>query len=360
LAETFKSSLAFDRRLPWGMIATVEGLYTRNLSDFVFVNLDLAGSVGVDPHGRALYGRISPDGTVATTATVSANRRFSEVIELRNQSKNYSFQVAVRLEKRFSDRLEATASYAYGRVRDVQTPPSGFNALENWRTGRVVSGLHGEISAGVSALDVPHHIVLAGTYRAPWRRWVADFSFYYVGVSGSPFTYLASAGEGKGDLNADGTNLNDPVYLPRNAADPSEILFDGTLEEIATQQAALERLIEETPCLRRQRGRIMARNSCRAPWVNVANASLRVTLPPVRGQTFSVQLDVFNVLNLLNPSWGRTRIVSPGPNASLLEQVAQDLSLSQPIFRFDRGRVRFDDQNVESAYQLQLALRYTF
>jgi hypothetical protein len=220
--------------------------------------------------------------------------------------------------------------------------------------------LHGEISAGVSALDVPHHIVLAGTYRAPWRRWVADFSFYYVGVSGSPFTYLASAGEGKGDLNADGTNLNDPVYLPRNAADPSEILFDGTLEEIATQQAALERLIEETPCLRRQRGRIMARNSCRAPWVNVANASLRVTLPPVRGQTFSVQLDVFNVLNLLNPSWGRTRIVSPGPNASLLEQVAQDLSLSQPIFRFDRGRVRFDDQNVESAYQLQLALRYTF
>jgi hypothetical protein len=358
LAETFRASLAYHRGLPWGVVATLEGLYTRNLSDFVFVNLDLAGPVGVDPHGRVLYGSVNAAGR-ATPALVSGGR-FSEVIDLRNQSRNHAFQLAVGLEKRFSDRLEATASYGYSRVRDVQTPPSNFNALENWRTGRVVSGLHEEISAGISALDIPHHIVLAGTYRAPWRRWVADLSFYYVGVSGSPFTYLASAGAGKGDLNADGTNLNDPIYIPRNASDPSEILFDGAPSEVATQQVALEQFIAGTPCLRRQRGRIMARNSCRAPWVNVTNASLRVTLPPMGGHTLSAQLDIFNVFNLLNRDWGRFQVVSPGPNAPLLEQVAQDLAISQPIFRFDSGRVRFDDQNVESAYQLQLALRYTF
>ena len=358
LAETFRTSLAYHRSLPWGMIATLEGLYTRNLSDFVFVNLDLAGPIGLDPHGRALYGTVNPAG-IASPVTIS-NRRFSEVIELRNQSENYSFQLAGRLEKRFSHRLEATASYAYSQVRDVQTPPSFFNFLENWRTGRVMSGLHEEISAGISALDIPHHVVLAGTYRAPWRRWVADLSFYYVGVSGSPFTYLAWGAGTRGDLNADGTNLNDPIYIPRDASDPSEILFDSTAAQVAAQQAALEGFIENTPCLRRQRGQIMARNSCRAPWVNLTNASLRVTLPPVGGRTLSAQLDVVNLLNLLNPNWGRTQVVSPGPNAPLLEQVAQDLSTSQPVFRFDPGKARFDDQNLESAYQLQLALRYTF
>lgn len=358
LAETLRASLAYHRGLPWGMIATVEGLYTRNLSDFVFVNLDLAGPVGVDQHGRVLYGIPNPAGT-ASPLTVSTGR-FSEVIELRNQSKNYSFQLAVRLEKRFSDRLEATASYAYSQVRDVQTPPSSFNFLENWRTGRVVSGLHEEISASVSALDIPHHIVVAGTYRAPWRRWVADLSVYYVGVSGSPYTYIAWGRGTRGDLNADGTNLNDPIYVPRDVSDPTEILFDSTLADVATQQAALEQFIEGTPCLRRQRGQIMARNSCRALWTNVTNASLRVTLPPVGGRTLSVQLDVFNLLNLLNENWGRARLVSPGPNAPLLEQVAQNPSPSQPIFRFDPGRARFDDQNLESAYQLQLALRYNF
>jgi len=146
----------------------------------------------------------------------------------------------------------------------------------------------------------------------------------------------------------------------RHMADPSEILFDSTAAQVAAQQAALEGFIENTPCLRRQRGQIMARNSCRAPWVNLTNASLRVTLPPVGGRTLSAQLDVVNLLNLLNPNWGRTQVVSPGPNAPLLEQVAQDLSTSQPVFRFDPGKARFDDQNLESAYQLQLALRYTF
>jgi len=359
LAETFRASLAYHRGLPWGMIATVEGLFTKNISDFVFVNLDLAGPTGVDPHGRVLYGTPNPNGS-AQAATVS-NGRFSEVIELQNQSKNYSFQLALRLEKRFSDRLEAMASYAVSQVRDVQTPPSAFNFLENWRTGRVVSGLHEEINTGISALDIPHHVVLAGTYRAPWRRWAADVSLYYVGTSGPPFTYLASAGgPNTGDLNADGTNLNDPIYIPRDASDPSEILFAGTAAEVAAQQAAFEQFIEASACVRRQRGRIMTRNSCRAPWVNVTSASLRLTLPPLGGRMLSAQLDVFNVLNLLNQNWGRTRVVRSGPNAPLLAQVAQDTSVSQPIFRFDPGRVRFDDQNVESAYQLQLALRYTF
>jgi hypothetical protein len=172
-------------------------------------------------------------------------------------------------------------------------------------------------------------------------------------------TYLASAGRGRGDLNADGTNANDPIYVPRNASDTSEILFGGTPAAIAEQQTAFERLVEGTRCLRRQRGRIMARNSCRAPFVHVTNASIRQSVPLVRGQAVALQLDVFNVLNLLHKDRGHVRV----PNTALLEQVAQtpgEPRRSQPVFRYDPTRPRFSTQNIESGYQLQLGLRYEF
>lgn len=356
LAETWRTSLAYDRLLPWNVVATVEGLYTRNLSDFLFVNLNLAGPRGVDRNGRVMYGTVNPAGR-AMPALVSTS--FSEVIDLRNHSKNNAFQLVGRLEKRFSDRIVATASYAHSRARDVQTPLSGFQASANWQTGRVLSGRHDQIVSGISALDVTHRVVLSGMYSAPWQQWATDFALYYVGESGAPFTYLASAGPGRGDLNGDGTNANDPIYVPRNALDASEILFAGTLVEIAAQQTAFEGLIRRTACLRKQRGRILERNSCRAPALHVANASIRQSLPTVGGHALTLQLEIFNVLNLLNKDWGHLQV----PNASLLEQVAPKPGVppqSQPVFRFDAMRRRFDSQNIESSYQVQLALRYSF
>src|SRR5437773_3119594 len=101
------------------------------------------------------------------------------------------------------------------------------------------------------------------TYAAPWRRWTTDVSMYYVGESGSPFTYVAG-GVGLGDLNADGAARNDPIYVPRSAFDTTEIMFSGSGadtssaaagQRILSQQAAFEQFIATTPCLRRQRGR---------------------------------------------------------------------------------------------------------
>ena len=51
------------------------------------------------------------------------------------------------------------------------------------------------------------------------------------------------------------------------------------------------------------------------------------------------------------------------PNAVILQQVGQTAgpaSVSQPVFRFDTRRSRYSSENVESAYQIQLALRYSF
>ncbi|HET7693577.1 MAG TPA: hypothetical protein VFM44_10865, partial [Gemmatimonadota bacterium] len=366
MARTLRGSLAYERRLSGGIVATSEVLATRILSDFVFVNLNLEGPQVTDRRGRVLYGEIPPTG-LAVPALRSA---FSEVIDLRNTSRNHALQLATGLEKRFSRGSAVMASYIYSRVRDVQTPIRvNVPGTVNW-SSRSVSGLHEDLDAEVSQNDIPHRIVLAGTYRPPWR-WGTEFSFYYVGESGSPFTYRSWGVGRRGDLNADGSNANDPIYVPRDAFDPDQITFSGRSDDpdadnsaaaqatrVKAQQAAFERLIEGTECLRRQRGRILERNSCREPWSHTTIASVRQPIPLGR-RALEAELQAFNVLNLLNRDWGRYRVAAP----ALLEHVAQTPGApeeSVPVFRFDATAPKWTTFTTESAFQLQLAVRYRF
>ncbi len=356
MAQSTRVSLAYERRLPWNMVATTDVMLTRARSDFIFVNLNLAGPQGVDPHGRVMYGTI--DVTGASRAATRST--FPEVIEVRNVSGNHAFQVDARLEKRFSSRVGAMASYTFTRVRDVALPiRSGMRGTVNWTSQRVISGRHDDMSTGVSLYDLPHRVVLAGTVAAPWHRLTTDISFYYVGESGSPFTYVAGGVGKRGDLNADGAVGNDPIYVPTRAGDPSQILFVAdTPDGDVAQQKAFDQFIDATPCLRRQRGAIMRRNSCREPWSHTTIASVRqrVSLPGIGG--VALHVDLFNVLNLLSSRWGRYRVAIP----QLLTQVGETSGgsgVAQPVFRF-AATSRWSTLPTESAYQLQFGLRYEF
>lgn len=352
MAESFRTSLAIDQHLPWGLAGSLEALYSRVRSDFLFVNAALRGPQGIDSHGRTLYGTFSSAG-VARPEYV--DDRFPEVIDLRSHSLGHSWSVTAQLDRPFSNRLELRAAYTHSRSRDVQslTNSSALSLFEIWAGARPISSQHERLVTGVSAFDVPHRVVLAATYAAPWKRFRTDFSLYYIGESGVPFTFGDSSA-GRGDLNADGTNANDPVYVPRDATDPGEIVLDGA--DWAAQAEALERFIRNTPCLARQRGTIVKRNSCRGPWVNMSNASVRQSLQTIRGRDLSLQLEIFNVLNLLNPSWGLFRI----PNTALLQHVGQASDSAEPMFRFDAASAGTSSRNLESAYQLQVSLRYSF
>ncbi|MGI8617460.1 MAG: TonB-dependent receptor domain-containing protein [Gemmatimonadaceae bacterium] len=370
MAQSLRSSVAYDRQLPWGLLATGEVLLSRAISDFMFVNLNLRGPQAVDRFGRVLYGTIGANGIPEPALRAG---RFSEVIDLRNTGRNYSQQFSARVERRFADGVGASVSYTRSRTRDVQSPSRvNMPGILMWADARATSDRHEDAARGISLNDLPHRATAALAYTAPWLRRSTTFAFYYVGESGGPFTYLATGVNRRGDLNADGSNANDPIYVPRDARDPAEILFapfpvpkTGTepgapIDTItaAEQAEAFERRIERTPCLRRQRGRILERNSCREPWSHTSIASVRHKLP-IGTRAVEAQLEVFNVLNLLNGRWGRYRIAAP----RILEHVGQTTGTAgttQPIFRFDETRPEWTTIQAESAFQLQFALRYRF
>ncbi len=369
VVRLLRGSLAWDRRLPWGLVASGEALLTRNLSDLLFVNLNLEGPQAVDRTGRVLYGAFAATGIAAPRL----RSRFPGVIELTYTSRNRAIQLSGRVDKKFASGAATTASYTYSRVRDAATPVRTLvRGQVNW-SARAVSGRHDDIRAGISQNDVPHRFILAGNYRAPWQRWFTELSFYYVGESGSPFTYIAGGAGSLGDLNADGSDVNDPVYVPRSAHDTTEVRFTGRsaatgadnsaeaqAARIRTQQDAFDRFVRRTPCLERQRGRILERNSCREPWAHTTVAAVRQGIP-LGGRSIDVELQILNMLNLLHHRWGQRRVANPellAASSSLLEHVQHTTDVSQPVFRFQIPQ--WTTLPAESNFQLQLGLRYQF
>ena len=354
MARMARASVTYEAELPGRMLLTAEGVLSRGISDFVFQNLNLRATGSADRNGRVMYGSIAPSG-VATSSLVS--KGFSEVIDLRN-GRSRSYDLSARLEKNVSDRVTGSVSYTHSGARDAQTPLRvNTRGTAAWAGARTLSGRDDDLSLGVSSNDVPNRVVLTGTYATTRPRWRTAFALYYVGESGRPFAYIASGASRRGDLNADGSNSNDPIYVPRDAFDTSEIRFAGTPQTIQIQQAGFEQLIKTSDCLRRQRGHILARNSCREPWSNTTSATVRQSVP-LSGHHLEFQLDALNVLNLLNDRWGLRHAAIP----VLLNQVGQTpgtIDQSHSIFRFDTSAPRWTAVPAESSFQLQLGLRYT-
>jgi hypothetical protein len=367
--QALRGSLAYERRLPWNILSTTEVLVTRYMSDFLFVNLNLVGPQTVDRFGRVMYGTIGASGVAKAALKADS---FPAVIELQNTSKNYSRQLTTRLERPFARGFAGMVSYTFSQMRDVASPSRVLQAsIATWADARTVSGRHDELVPGVSLNDLPHRLTAAVTYGAPWHRGATAFAFYYVGESGTPFAYRAGGVRGLGDLNADGSNINDPIYVPRNSFDSTEIRFaalsdsvgadrspTAQAERVRRQQSAFEEFINRTECLSRQRGRIVERNSCREPWSHTTIAALRQSFP-VGARMIEAELDAFNVLNLLNAAWGQYHVADP----RILEHVGQtsdSTATAQSVFRFASPRPQWTTLKTESAYQLQIALRYRF
>jgi len=363
LPQVLRTSLAVDRALPFGLVGTIEGIVTRSTSTLYYSGINLAGPLGTDRRGRVMYGTIAANG-VATPRRIVA--RLGDVVSVTNLSRDIAYDITgeLRREGRLADMQVAVS---YGRTRDVASPrPVSALLVDDWRYGRPVAGRVDDLSLSTSDYDQPLRVRMSGTLRSPWRRLGTDLSFYYIGGSGFPYTYVAGGAQGRGDLNGDGAQGNDPLYIPRTALDTAEIRFTGTPAEVTAQQSALERFIDGAACLREQRGRIMARNSCRSPWLHQTNVALRQTLPAVATHVVALEVQLFNLLNLLDRQWGRMQL--PGgtvPTTTnqipLLSQVGETTgALAQPIYRFDVATQRYQSENADSFYQIQLALRYSF
>ena len=377
--QPLRMTLGFDHRIGPDWVVTLEGMYGRTLNQLFNVNLNLQNTPrGVDPHGRVLFGDTILAATGASRASIPAGiianggtSRFAAAFEMQNQSKDYFYNATIQLQKRYANDWAAGIAYTYGKTRDVASFTSS-TAVSNWQFGRTLSGDQRQPYTAVSLFDQPHKVSANVTYTARWwqKRLATDFTLFYSGTSGPAHDYVYGAGSasGSGDLNADGVQGNDLLYVPKSAFDPTEIQFvaSGTIT-VAQQQQAFENFINSSPCLKKYRGRILERNACRTPWQDIMDLSIRQSLPEAfGGQRVSFQMEIYNVLNLINTDWGKGLQTDGTTNSNVPILSHQGMTnvdprIAVPIFTFNTAQKTYIKGNGASDnWQIQAGFRYSF
>jgi hypothetical protein len=344
LPQVARYSLALDRELPLGLVGTVEGLYTRTIHDLLYQNLRIQPVPGAGlVEGRPLYrNRAGTPG-------------IGDVIDVTNTSEGFTYSLTTQVQRPFRNNWDFSVAYTFSRAEDL-APLNNSQAFSNYQFN-LHRGDPNNPERALSDNDIPHRLIGTSSYRLSlFGRAATDLSLVYVGQSGRPFSFRYGS-----DINGDGSSGNDLAYVP---ASQGEIRFASTAAVPAQQSwENLNAFIESVDCLREARGSIIARNACREPWSNRFDVRVAQSVSTVRRQNAQITLDVLNVGNLLNRDWGLSRFAS--------NQAYNLLSMSGTAAPDANGRRLYQPftanpadmltiSNLDSRYQIQLGLRYSF
>jgi hypothetical protein len=292
-----------------------------------------------------------------STAGVSRNdsrntRAFDQVLVQSSLGRSRSFQGIASVNGRVG-RVSLTASYVYDRTRDngsrscCMSGTDFFYGAPAAGNPNVVGGKYGPAD-----FNRVHTIVASPMIDAPLGLQV---SVIYRGFSGRPYTPRFQT-----DVNGDGA-ANDRAYVPTAAEVAQMTLVTDSSAGSHTGAEMLEHVIGSSSCLRRARGRFVARNACRNPWQHVLDARVAKSVRIVHAQRAEIVADVFNVLNGLNDAWGR-RLEVGANDEVLLAPVAFDSHSLRYEYRVNTafGRATPTQLSLSQQFQLQLGVRYGF
>jgi len=366
LPQTLKSNLAFDFKLPGGILATAEGIYSKTVNNIVYRNINLKPSTATIPAGLSGGADNRP---LYAYPTNKVNSTFTNVLLLDNTNRGRAYTLSGQLSKTFDFGLSVSGAYTYGKSDDVNSGASS-TALSNFQFVQIVDNPN-DPALAYSNFDVRHRVIGSLNYVVRYGKQKASattFSLFYVGKSGSPYTYLYN-----GDLNQDGANQNDLLFVPRSLNDirlavipavaPSASNPAGSpAVSIADQWTALDNYINSDPYLSKMRGQYTERNGARMPWEHQFDVRIMQDLGTVfKGSKNALQLsvDVINVGNLLNKSWGKSYFV--GNNASTLVTYNHaNNGAGTYNFKAPTEGTAYSFNTFSSRWQAQIGVRYLF
>ena len=361
--QSLKVNLAVDHEISRGLIATLEGVYSKGINDVVFENLNL-GQVGTSAYGRPLYGDIVFNSRFGN-ASGFPNRldpNFTNALLLKNTSENYQYSITGSLEKRFDFGLTADLSYTYNRAETVNNGTSS-RAISNWQFNENVDVNNPQ--RGTADFERRHRILGVVSQQFSWaQRFVTTISLIYDGRSGSPYSWLYN-----GDANGDGRFDNDLIYVP--ASEDEVVLTSNNWNEFNDWISSNESVSD-------YRGGFVDRGTAREPWTNFLDLRISQEVQTFAGQSIEFSASMFNVLNFLNDEWGIRQFVRFNNYRAFdfQQYVDQDFidnnpeynlssaDLGKPVVNFDPENVtedrRYNISDLSSRWQLQFNVRYNF
>jgi len=229
---------------------------------------------------------------------------------LTNASGDESTTFTVSLANEFENGFGFFVSYAN---QDVQMITEGSSS-------RGISSLRGQVDADVnfpsvrtSVYQIEHAFKLGFSYEQDFFRDLTTRMDLFGQInSGAPFTYTFNTNASNALFGRPGNGespfSNRPLYIP--SANDGRVVYAAGFD-----QAAFNSFVDARGLTR---GQIHDVNSDNGPWQQRWDLKIQQDLPGIPGMDrfvgdnrFKLVLDIENVLNLLNDSWG-TRVNAPG------------------------------------------------
>lgn len=370
--QTWRTDIGIDKKVFWGLTATAEYLFNRDVNGMYYINANLpaAQSVFVGPGDTRKRWVGASCATAAPTPCVNRiNNASGNVVTgnyvLKNQSVGRSSNIAFSLEKPFSAGTFLKAAYSYGIAKNTIDP--GSIASGSWNAN-AQSGDPNQPGLSYGSNSPGHRFFTAGSIRREYFHFGATtLSAFFEARTIGNASYTFSA-----DMNGDGAT-NDLIYIPK---DQTEMNFQAyTSPAIGTipaatftaqqQMDAWDKYINQDAYLSKNRGHYAQRGAVFLPLVKRLDLSFAQEIfanTVGRRNTLEFRADITNFGNLLNKNWGlgqslvsTTPLTSPTVDANgralyrlrAVNNVLMDHSLQQTAGSSD-------------TYRIQLGFRYTF
>jgi len=385
MPQSWKTSLAVDFKLPWGIIGTVEGIYNRDYNNTYSKNVNL---VNPSPLGVAGY----PDNRLMYPVTTGAANNVNKLLQTGpgilvpaangtlpltmivtgNEKRGFYASLTAKFEKQFQKGFSAVIAYTKS-FASTYFDGAGDQPINTWNGVTTVNGANNpELS--YANYVIPDRVIGGFSFRKEYFKHLGtSISFVYEGSADGRFSYTYS-----GDFNRDGATA-DLIYIPKDATNPAEIKFVNTTINGVTytdvQQGQLfEAFINQDKYLKAHRGQYAERNGGQIPWRNQIDLRLLQDLFVNVGKnrnTIQFGWDVFNLGNLINHNWSKKKLTSTAYlSSSTNVPILQNQTLvagAQPTFKLAPDRLGninsksfIDNVSLTSTYYMQFSVRYIF
>lgn len=337
--RVFRSTLGYDRDLFFGIRGSIEGVYTRNLQDVYYtdVNSVQTGTSALD--GRPTYSRVST--------------KLTQAVLITNTDKGDQILGSLQLNKRFGKGFTLSTSYAF---QDATSAFDGGSsqAHSNFQFHHTRGDINKpEVSR--SAYETRHRINAAGTWNVATGMFAHTFGLFYNAQSGSPYSLLFGT-----DINTDGFSTNDMLYVPGSEGVIIQKNSGSTWS--ATPDEQWINYLKYAG-IKAGSGEILERYHSTEPWSRKLDFHYELGVP-FRGFKTAITADVLNLLNMFDKEAGNVRYVS-NQNFSPVTYVGKDTATGKPIYRerfansLQEGS-QFSTANISSRWNARLGIRVSF
>ena len=362
--QVWKTSMALDCQLPLPFKAdmTLEGTFIKDINAILQQNVNVIApddpkmSTFSGPDKRYLYPGnnekyIHPEITDAMLMT--------------NTNKGYSYNLSAALHMMPVKGLNLMASYTYTCSRTLSNNQS--NQIDGaWKQEPSVQGANYLTLHNASYLYSPHRLIAEASYAIRYAdNYATSVSLFYTGQREGSYSYLYD-----NDMNNDGY-IFDLMYIPSNSMELNfqDQKVGDRIFTAAEQRDAFWAFVNQDPYLKKHKGEYAETNGAFLPWVNRIDLRLTQDFRVKAGKTMNTlqfSVDIMNIGNLLNSSWGVSKSVRTNKLLNFKGVNATNEPVYTMVTQTNDGIVTLPSETFMpnrlsgNCWQLQFGIRYIF